>query len=47
MKRSDYMKPAHQAAMGNKPRTHENCKALTGVMRPGKTAKDRSNRGTA
>jgi len=47
MKRSDFMKPSHKAAMGNSPRTHENCKAATGVMRPGKTAKDRANHGTA
>jgi hypothetical protein len=26
------------------PRTHETCIAMTGVARPGKTAKDRANK---
>lgn len=43
--RKDYMTGSQTVAMGNLPRTHENCKAQTGVMRPGKTAKDRANHG--
>lgn len=39
--RADYMSQPHKTAMGNLPRTHQNCKTQTGVMRPGKTAKDR------
>lgn len=27
------------------PRTHENCRKIYGVARPGKTASDRRNRG--
>lgn len=40
--RKEYMSAAHQKAMQGIKRTHENCKAVTGVMRPGKTAKDRA-----
>jgi hypothetical protein len=43
--RKDFMSDKHKTAMGNMPRTHQNCKQATGVMRPGKTAKDRANRG--
>lgn len=39
--RKYYMSKAFQQTLGNQPRTHENCKAVTGVQRPGKTAKDR------
>ena len=39
--RKEYMSAAHKAAMGTLPRTHANCLEKTGVMRPGKTAKDR------
>jgi len=28
------------------PRTHENCKAQTGVMRPGKTAQEKYRKAT-
>ncbi len=28
------------------PRTHQNCKAQTGVMRPGKTAQEKSRKAT-
>lgn len=40
--RKDYMTESQKAAMGNLPRTHQNCIAKTGVARPGKTAKDRA-----
>ena len=40
--RADYMTRAQKEAMGKLPRTHENCKLKTKVMRPGKTAKDRA-----
>jgi len=40
--RKDYMSRAQKESMGNLPRTHENCKLKTKVMRPGKTAKDRA-----
>ncbi len=43
MKRQDYMNSANKKAMGNLPRTHQNCIEKTGVARPGKTAKDRAN----
>jgi hypothetical protein len=39
--RKEYMTAQQKAAMGNQPRTHQNCIAATGVARPGKTAKDR------
>ena len=39
--RATFMNPKQKAAMGELPRTHENCIAKTGVARPGKTAKDR------
>lgn len=39
--RKEYMSKTAQTAMGNLPRTHQNCIEKTGVARPGKTAKDR------
>jgi len=43
-KRADFMSEAQKKAMGELPRTHENCEAKTGVSRPGKTAFERSRR---
>lgn len=40
--RRDYMTKTQITAMGNLPRTHQNCLEKTGVMRPGKTSKDRA-----
>ncbi len=40
--RKNFMNATQTAAMGNLPRTHANCLEKTGVMRPGKTAKDRA-----
>jgi hypothetical protein len=51
MKRADFMNYAQSVAMGNAPRTHENCRRLlkeaklNPVNRPGKTAKDRALKG--
>jgi len=51
MKRADFMSAAQSRAMGNAPRTHENCRRLLAaaklapVNRPGKTAKDRALKG--
>lgn len=39
--RAEYMTAEQKKAMGNLPRTHQNCKEKTKVCRPGKTAKDR------
>lgn len=39
--RKDCMSKPHQTMMGRLPRTHANCMEKTGVMRPGKTARDR------
>lgn len=39
--RRKYMSKSDQLAMGNLPRSHENCFEKTGRMRPGKTAQDR------
>jgi hypothetical protein len=44
-KRADFMSAGQKAKMGKLPRTHQNCLDKTGVARPGKTAKDRANRG--
>lgn len=47
MQRKDFMTAAQAKAIGNAPRTHENCirllkeAGLAPVARPGKTAKDR------
>lgn len=46
MKRAEYMTKAQRDAMGKLPRTHQNCLEQTNVARPGKTAKDRANRGS-
>jgi hypothetical protein len=43
--RKDFMTQVHKEKMGNFPRTHQNCIKLTGVARPGKTAKDKANKG--
>lgn len=40
--RQDYMTESQKKAMGNLPRTHQNCFEKTGVRRPGKTAQDRA-----
>jgi hypothetical protein len=45
MQRKDYMTEKDKRAMGAMPRTHSNCLKMTGVMRPGKTAKDKAKRG--
>ena len=39
--RASFMSRTHIAKMKNYKRTHINCLNLTGVARPGKTAKDR------
>lgn len=44
-KRADYMTGTQKAAMGNLPRTHQNCMEKTGVARPGKTAQDKARSG--
>ena len=45
MKRAEFMTETQKRKMGIVPRTHEACLRLVGVARPGKTAKDRSNKG--
>ena len=40
--RASFMNNKQKDKMSNLPRTHADCKAITGVMRPGKTAKDRA-----
>lgn len=40
--RKDFMNSTDRHAMGDQPRTHQNCKELTGRARPGKTAQDRA-----
>lgn len=40
--RAEYMSDRQQEKMKGIPRSHANCKSRTGVMRPGKTAKDRA-----
>lgn len=52
--RATYMNASQTKAMGEqdrdnpqyKPRTHQTCKELTGVSRPGKTAKDKAGSAT-
>lgn len=44
LNRAAYMTEADKKAMGNLPRTHENCLKLTGKRRPGKTAKDKAGK---
>lgn len=38
------MRPSERAALGKLPTTHQNCKEIIGVMRPGKTERDRRKR---
>ena len=45
MKRADFMTAADKKAMGNLPRTHQNCFKKTGKNRPGKTAYERAKKG--
>lgn len=45
MKRADFMTAADKKAMGNLPRTHQNCFEKTGKNRPGKTAHERAKKG--
>lgn len=40
--RASFMTNKQKSQMNDAVRSHENCKAFTGVMRPGKTAKDRA-----
>lgn len=43
--RADFMSESQRKAMGDTPRTHQECTRILGVARPGKTAKDRANTG--
>lgn len=45
LKRKDFMSEKDKKAMGELPRTHQNCFAKTGKNRPGKTAHERARRG--
>lgn len=45
MERKEYMTAEQKRKMGNMPRTHEICERLTGVKRPGKSAKDKDRKG--
>lgn len=45
--RAEFMSAKQKAQMGDLPRTHQNCVEMTGVARPGKTAKDRYMRNRA
>lgn len=45
MQRKDFMTAADKAAMGNLPRTHQNCFEKTKKNRPGKTAYERARKG--
>lgn len=42
--RASYMSEKDKKAMGDAPRTHQNCRDKTGVNRPGKTACDRARK---
>lgn len=42
--RAMYMNSADKAAMGNMPRTHQNCFKATKKNRPGKTACERARK---
>lgn len=44
MQRKDFMTQADKTAMGNMPRTHQNCFKLTKKNRPGKTACERARK---
>lgn len=39
------MSATQRAKLGDRPTSHENCKELLGVNRPGKTARDRAGQG--
>ena len=43
--RKYYMTQAERDALGDAPRTHQNCRDKTGRNRPGKSAKDRALKG--
>jgi hypothetical protein len=43
--RASFMSDADKKAMGNLPRTHQNCFGKTGKNRPGKTAQERARKG--
>lgn len=43
--RASFMTATQAKAMGDLPRTHENCVSATKVARPGKTAHDRYKAG--
>lgn len=45
MQRKDFMTEADKKAMGNMPRTHQNCFKATKKNRPGKTACERARKG--
>lgn len=45
LERKDFMTKADKDAMGNFPRTHQNCFKLTKKNRPGKTACERARKG--
>jgi hypothetical protein len=45
MQRKHFMTEADKKAMGNAPRTHQNCFERTGKNRPGKTAYERYKKG--
>lgn len=42
MDRKHFMMYQQKEKMGDLPRTHQNCIKMTGVARPGKTAKDKA-----
>ena len=44
--RARFMSASHKSAIGNMPRTHQNCLSKTGVCRPGKTEQARARRVT-
>lgn len=43
--RKFYMTQAERDALGDAPRTHQNCRDKTGRNRPGKTGQDKARRG--
>lgn len=43
--RKNFMSDSDKEAMGNFPRTHQNCFKLTKKNRPGKTACERARKG--
>lgn len=44
LSRKFFMVFKDRQAMGDLPRTHENCREKTGVARPGKTGQDNARR---